>query len=170
MSRRACARADEVKIIATTLRIASTPLLLALLALLAGCEQSGPLVYVLESPQTIVLTATASASKVQRGETVVLHVERRTTGKWKQIPRKELARGQCWVYRPPVEVEPEVARSIEWAVDPEGAVSFHNEYQLDQTRVATLSVKGKIKLTPLSGAVCEGDRGIAGQPIEIEVT
>jgi len=170
MSRPGLRSSCRDKIIAITLSIASRPLVPALLALMAGCDQRGPTVYVLESPQTIVLTASASASKVQRGETVVLHVARRTTGKWKQIPRDQLVRGQCWVYRPPVEVEPEVARSIEWEVDPEGAVSFHKEYQLDGTRMATLPIKGKIKLTPLSGAVCEGDRGVAGQPIEIEVT
>jgi hypothetical protein len=142
----------------------------ALLAVVAGCEQRGPTVYVLESPQSIVLTASASASKVQQGETVVLHVERRTSGKWKKIPRKELTPGQCWVYRPPVEFEPEVAQSIQWAVEPEGAVEFHTEYQLDLSRAATMLAKGKIKLTPISPVKCEGDRGIAGPPLEIEVS
>src|SRR6187551_3545604 len=98
----------------------------ALLAILAGCEQSGPLVYVLESPQTVELKASVTPTTVQRGETVVLHVERKTTGSWKQIPRKDLTPGQCWLYRPPVAVEPEVAHSVQWEVVPEGAVDFHS--------------------------------------------
>jgi hypothetical protein len=127
-------------------------------------------VYVLESPQSTVLTASASASKVQQGETVVLSVERRTTGTWKQVSRDELAPGQCWVYRPPVEVEPEVAHGVQWEVLPEGAVEFHTEYQLDGTRVATMVAKGKVTLTPISVAKCEEDRSVAGAPIEIEVS
>lgn len=74
------------------------------------------------------------------------------------------------MYRPPVEVEPEVARSVQWQVEPEGAVQFHTEYQLDQTRVATLAAKGKIKLTPISTVECEPDRSVAGPAIEIEVS
>ena len=54
------------------------------------------------------------------GESVVLHVEQRTSGNWKQVPRSELEPGQCWVYRRPVEVEPEVAHSVQWEVVPEG--------------------------------------------------
>lgn len=142
----------------------------ALLAGVAGCEQRGPSVYVLESPQSIVLTASASASKVQQGETVVLHVERRTSGKWKKVSRDELTPGQCWVYRPPVEIEPEVAQNIQWEVVPEGAVEFNTAYQMDQTRAVTMAAKGKIKLTPLSPVKCEGNRGVAGTPIEIEVS
>jgi hypothetical protein len=143
-------------------------LVAASIAIMAGCEQRGPVVYVLESPQSIALTASASASKVRQGETVVLHVERRTSGKWKQITRDQLTPGQCWVYRPPPDVEPEVAHSIQWGVVPEGAVQFHTEYQLDQTRVATVRVKGKIELTPVSTAKCEDGRSVVGPTIEIE--
>ena len=142
----------------------------AVLAVLAGCEQRGPVVYVLDGPQSVELKASASASTVQQGETVVLHVERRTTGKWKQIPRGELTPGQCWVYRPPVEVEPEVAHSVQWEVIPENAVEFHSEYQLDQSRVATMKVKGTVQLTPVSPVKCEEGRGVAGAPIQIEVS
>lgn len=142
----------------------------AVLAVVAGCEQRGPFVYVLDSPQSVVLTASASPSKVQQGETVVLHVERRTSGQWKQIARGELTPGQCWVYRPPVELEPEVAHSVQWAVVPEGAVEFHTEYQLNQTRAATMTAKGKVTLTPISTPTCEGDRSVAGRSVEIEVS
>jgi hypothetical protein len=145
-------------------------LLLPALLTVAACNQRGPVVYVLESPQTVELTASAVPSKVQQGGTVVLHVKRRTTGQWKQIPRKELAPGQCWVYRPPVELEEEVAHSVQWQVVPEGSVDFHAEMQMDQTRVATMRTKGKISLAPVSPVKCEGDRGVAGPAIEIEVT
>ena len=152
------------------MRSVSILLLPIAFAALAGCEQRGPRVYVLESPQSTVLTASASASKVQQGETVVLHVERRTTGKWKQVTRDELAPGQCWVYRPPVEVEAEVAHTVQWEVVPEGAVEFHTEYQLDGTRVATMVAKGKVTLTPITVAKCEENRSVAGPSIEIEVS
>lgn len=142
----------------------------AVLAVVAGCEQRGPFVYVLDSPQSVTLTATASQSKVQQGETVVLHVERRTKGNWRRISRGELAPGQCWVYRPPVEVEPEVAHSIQWVVEPEGAVAFHREIQLDQSRLATMNVPGTIELTPVSTVKCEEGRTVEGAPLEIEVS
>jgi hypothetical protein len=153
-----------------TMRSVSLLVIPAVLALMAGCEQRGPFVYVLEGPQAVELTATASAAKVKQGETVVLRVARRTTGKWQRVSRGELKPGQCWVYRPPVEVEPEVAHSIQWQVDPEGAVEFHTEYQLDQTRVATMALPGMIKLTPVSGVKCEEGRSVAGPAIEIEVS
>jgi hypothetical protein len=142
----------------------------ALLAVVAGCEQRGPFVYVLESPQSVVLTATASTSKVQQGETVVLHVERRTTGKWQRVSRGELKPGQCWVYRPPVEVEPEVAQDLQWHVEPERAVDFHTEYQMNKSRVATMMTKGTIKLTPVSKVQCEEGRTVEGPALEIEVS
>ena len=148
------------------------PVLLSpvLLAGVAGCEQRGPFVYVPEEPQSIVLAASATPMKVQQGATIKLHVERRTSGKWKQVARDELTPGQCWAYRPPVEIEPEVAHSIQWEVIPEGAVEFHTDYQMDQSRVATMIAKGKIKLTPISAVKCEENRSVAGPAIEIEVS
>lgn len=152
------------------MRSSSVFFVAAVLALLAGCEQRGPLVYVLDSPQAVELTASASKSTAQQGETVVLHVKRHTSGAWKQIPRAQLAPGQCWVYRPPVELEPEVAHSVQWAVEPEGAVEFHTDYQLDQTRVVTLMAKGRVTLTPVSTVKCEAGRVVEGAAIEIEVS
>ena len=152
------------------MRFLSMLLIPAVLLLVAGCEQRGPFVYVLEAPQSVELKPTASASTVPQGQTVVLRVERRTTGQWKRVSRGELTPGQCWVYRPPVELEPEVAHSVQWEVVPEGAVEFHTDYQLDQTRVATMMTKGKITLTPISAVKCEEGRSVAGPAIEIEVT
>jgi len=143
----------------------------AILALIGGCgEQRGPTVYVLDGQQSVELKASASPMKVHPGGQVVLHVERRTTGQWKKISRNELAPGQCWVYRPPVEVEPEVAHSVQWEVVPENAVEFHAEYQLDQSRVATVHVSGKVSLTPLDKVKCEEGRVVAGNTIEIDAS
>lgn len=152
------------------MRSVSMLLVPAALALVAGCEQRGPFVYVLEAPQTIELKATASASKVQLGDKVVLHVERQTTGKWQRVSRSDLKPGQCWVYRPPASVEAEVAQNLQWTVEPEGAVEFHTEYQMDQSRPATMSTKGTIKLTPVSKVTCEEGRMVEGAAVEIEVS
>jgi hypothetical protein len=140
-----------------------------LLAVVAGCEQRAPLVYVLEAPQAITLTPSASPERARHGETVTLSVKRRTEGKWKQIPRDELRQGQCWVYRPPAQAEEEAAASVEWDVEPETALWFNTEYRMDQTRTATLRGKGTVKLTPLSGVKCEPDRVVEGPTIVLEV-
>ncbi|WP_129780585.1 hypothetical protein [Peristeroidobacter soli] len=143
----------------------------AILALLAGCgEQRGPTVYVLEGTQSVELKASASPAKVQPGGQVVLHVERRTTGQWKKIGRNELTPGQCWVYRPPVELEPEVAHDVQWAVEPENSLEFHSEYQLDQSRVATVRGSGKISAIPVSKVKCEEGRVVEGAPVEIDAS
>ncbi len=140
-------------------------------ALAAGCgEQRGPSVYVLEGTQSVELSGSATPAKVQPGGQVVLHVERRTTGQWKKIGRNELTPGQCWVYRPPVEVEPEVAHEVQWAVEPENALEFHSEYQLDKSRVATVRASGKISVIPVSKVKCEEGRVVEGTPIEIDAS
>ncbi|WP_293864016.1 hypothetical protein [Steroidobacter sp.] len=154
----------------STMRHVTLPLVAATVTLLAGCEQRAPSVYVLEGEQQVVLTGSASPAQVQQGEKVVLHVERRITGTWKQISRDELKPGQCWVYRPPQQVEAEVAQSLQWVVDPERSVEFHSDYQMDQTRGATMLRKGKITLIPVSPVKCEEGRSVEGAPIEIEVS
>lgn len=137
---------------------------------LSGCGKASKTVYVLEEPQTVTLTPSASLSSVQQGADVVLHVERRTRGKWKQTPLEAVGPGQCWVYRPPPEVEAEVADKVEWQVIPEGAVSFNREYRLDHTKIATMRVPGTVTLTPRSAVPCEPDRVVEGPAISIEVS
>lgn len=137
--------------------------------LVSGCEQQQPLVYVLEGPQEVTLTASASATTVKVGETVVLHAQRRAVGKWKQIPRDQLTPGQCWLYTQPPELEQEVAGSIDWEVLPNSAVRFENAVQMDQTRVATMLVRGRVTLKPLTTVRCEKDRVEEGKPIRFEV-
>jgi hypothetical protein len=152
--------------------IRTAPLLVTLCAALmfvSGCEQQAPMVYVLEGPQEITLTPSASATKLKVGETVVLHLQRRAVGKWKQIPRDQLTPGQCWLYTQPPEFEQEVAASVEWEVDPDNAVRFDNAYRMDNTRIGTMMARGRITLVPLTPVRCEKDRVEPGPPIRIEV-
>lgn len=142
----------------------------AVLVLSCGCGKQSPLVYVLESPQAMTLTPSASTSSVQQGETVVLHLERRTSGTWKQIPRDDLQPGQCWLYRPPPQREEEVADNVEWEVKPQNAVRFNTEFRMDHTRIATMMRKGSIELTPRSAVTCEKDRVVTGPSIRIQVS
>jgi hypothetical protein len=135
----------------------------------SGCEQQQPLVYVLEGTQEVTLTASASATTVKAGESVVLHAQRRSVGKWKQIPRDQLTPGQCWLYTAPPEFEQEVAASIDWEVTPENAVRFDNAVRMDQTRIATMVVRGRVSLRPLTTVRCEKDRIVEGAPIRFEV-
>lgn len=143
--------------------------LCATLAFAAGCKQQSPMVYVLESPQDVTLTSSASATTVKQGESVELHVQRRATGKWKQIPRDQLTPGQCWLYTPPPQVEEDVADNVEWEVIPEDAVRFNSEFQMDHKRIAVMKTKGRIKLTPFTAVRCEKDRVEEGPAIRIEV-
>lgn len=135
----------------------------------SGCEQQQPLVYVLEGPQQVTLTASASPTTVKVGEPVVLHAQRRTVGNWKQIPRDQLTPGQCWLYTKPPELEEEVAGSIDWEVQPENAVRFDNAVRMDQTRIATMMVRGRVTLRPLTTVRCEKDRIEEGEPLRFEV-
>lgn len=150
--------------------IRSALLVVLVSALAAGCKQQSPMVYVLEGPQDVTLTASASATQAKSGETVVLHAQRRAVGKWKQIPRDQLTPGQCWLYTPPPEMEEEVADSVEWEVEPEGALRLDPTFRMDHTRVGTIVInKGRITLRPLTAVKCEKDRVEEGPPIHIEV-
>lgn len=146
------------------------PFALLCAPLLAGCEQQAPMVYVLDSPQSITLLPSVSATKAELGGTVVLRVERRTSGNWRRVPRDEVKPGQCWLYRPPPEVEPEVADNVYWEVVPEEAIQLNTEFRMDHTRIATLLVPGKITLTPITSVHCEPDRVVRGPSLEIEVS
>jgi hypothetical protein len=150
--------------------VRSALIIVLISAFAAGCEQKQPMLYVLEGPQEVTLTVSASATEVKVGETVVLHAKRRAVGKWKQIPRDQLTPGQCWLYTPPPEVEEEVADNLEWQVEPEGAVRFDVTVRMDHTRIATMLRKGRVTLRPATAVRCEKDRVEEGRPIHIEVT
>jgi hypothetical protein len=142
----------------------------AVLGLLAACEQQKPLVYVLESPQEITLTPSASVTSVPQGAPVELRVQRRTSGKWRQVRLDEVRPGQCWVYRPPPESEAEVADNVHWKAIPENAVRFYSEVRMDHTRTVRMIAKGTVTLIPRSPVVCEPDRVVEGPSLQIEVT
>lgn len=135
----------------------------------SGCEQQQPMVYVLEGQQKVTLTTSASATTVNVGDTVVLHAERRSEGNWKQIPRDQLTPGQCWLYTLPPAHEQEVAASIDWEMLPENAVRFDTAFRMDHTRIATMMVRGKVTLIPLTTVRCEKDRIEEGPPLRFEV-
>ena len=139
-------------------------------AFASGCKQQTPMVYVLEGPQEVTLQVSASATQVKVGETIVLHAQRRSVGKWKQIPRDQLTQGQCWLYTPPPELEAEVADNVEWQVEPENAVQFDTTFRMDHTRPATVLVKGRITLRAFTAVRCEKDRVEESDPIRIEVS
>src|SRR5262245_20206793 len=149
--------------------IRSAPSVVLFSAFFAGCEQQSPMVYVLDGPQEVTLTASASAARVPVGETVVLHAQRRAVGKWKQIPRDQLTPGQCWLYTPPPELEAAVADNVEWEVDPENAVRFDTAVRFDHTRIATMMSRGHVTLRPRTAVRCEKDRVEEGPAIRIEV-
>lgn len=142
----------------------------ALVACFSGCGKRGGLVYVLEEPQSMTLTASASSTTAKPGDTIVLRVERRTEGKWKQIPLAEVQKGQCWVYQPPAQHEPEVADNVHWAIAPENGAVLDRNFRMDHTKVATINIKGTITFTPVSKLKCEDDRAVEGTPIRIEVS
>jgi hypothetical protein len=152
------------------LRNALFTFLSAGLVLTAGCKGQEPMVYVLASEQQVTLTPSASATKVKRGEQIQLRVQRRSVGQWKQVPRDQLTRGQCWLYTKPPELEEEVADNVEWQVAPELAVQFDTAFRMDHKRIATMVRTGTIVLTPLSAVRCEKDRVVEGPALKIEVT
>jgi hypothetical protein len=139
-------------------------------AFATGCKQQSPMVYVLDGPQKVTLTVSASATEVKAGETIVLHAQRRSVGKWKQIPRDQLTQGQCWLYTPPPELEAEVADNLEWEVEPENAAQFDMTFRMDHTRPATMTMKGRVTLRPFTAVRCEKDRVEEGPVIRIQVT
>ena len=144
------------------------PLLIAASLTLASCGQRGGFVYVLEEPQSMTLNTSASSTSVAHRDTIVLRVERRTTGKWKRIPFGEVQPGQCWEYQPPAEAEPEVADLVHWQIVPENGAALSRDFRTDHTKAATMLVKGIVTFTPISAVKCE-DRRVEGTPIQIEV-
>jgi hypothetical protein len=138
------------------------------LALTAACKGQEPMVYVLTAEQQVTLTPSVSATSVKQGEQIVLQLQRRTVGLWKQIPRDQLTPGQCWVYTPPPELEAEAADNVEWVVAPENAVRFDTTFRMDHKRIGTVMQTGTIVLTPYSAVRCEKDRVVEGPALQIE--
>ncbi len=139
-------------------------------ALVSGCSKEPEFVYVVEAPQAVSLAASASSTSVSAEESVVLFVQRRTSGVWKQIPNKSRTPDQCWMQRPPPEFENEVADNVRWTVQPEGVARFNTDFRANHTRQVTFSQAGVFTLTPSTAVWCEAGRSVAAQPVRIEVT
>jgi hypothetical protein len=139
-------------------------------ALLQGCERTPEFVFVLNAPQTVGLTASASTLSARVGEPVVLYAERKTQGSWTRIPSKELKPHQCWVAALPPEREAAVADNIHWIVEPEGGAVFNIDVRPDHTRTVVLSKPGVFTLTPGTSVWCEPGRSVPASPLRIEAT
>ncbi len=141
----------------------------AVLLLISGCDREPEFVYVLEAPQTVALSVSASAMKVTAGEPVVLHASRRTSGTWKRIANKERKPDQCWMVRPPPEAEDEVADNLHWETSPAEAARFNTDFRADHTRSVTFASPGTFTLASSSAVWCELGRSVAASPLQIEV-
>jgi hypothetical protein len=139
-------------------------------ALLQACDRTPESVFVLNAPQTVRLTASASTLSARAGEPVVLYAERKTQGSWTRIPSKELKPDQCWVAALPPERETAVADNIHWVVEPEGEAVFNIDVRPDHTRTVVLSKPGIFTLTPSTSVWCEPGRSVPASPLRIEAT
>ena len=125
--------------------------------------------YVLEAPQKVELAASASSSRINAGDTAVLHVQRWTAGVWKRIRMRELSPGRCWMRRPPPKFEAEVADNVNWQVAPTTSARF-SAFRPDHTRLVLLPDTGVFTLTASTSVWCEPGRSVAEQSLKIQVT
>ena len=152
-------------------RSTSALVMAALLVMVTGCGQRGSLVYVLEEPQSVTLTASASAVSVQQGETVVLRVERRTSRKWQTDSAERSAlRAMLGVSAACGNRKPPRPTAFSGRSCRRTRSRSPRKYRMDHTKIATMNVKGTITLTPLSPVKCEPDRVVEGPSIQIEVS
>lgn len=136
---------------------------------LQACDRMPEFVYVLEAPQVVELTASASSPSIAVGEPVVLYAERRTRGSWLRIPSRDLKPGQCWMAALPPEHEAAVSDNLHWRVEPDGAATFNADFRSDHTRTVVLSKPGVFTLTPSTAVWCEPGRTVVTTPLRIEV-
>ncbi len=101
---------------------------------------------------------------------MVLHVERRTTGQWKKIGRNELKPGHAGC------IDRRSRSSRKWRTTCSGRWNRKtrsnsiSEYQLDQSRVATVRAPGKISAIPVAKVKCEEGRVVEGALVEIDAS
>ena len=149
------------------LRVVAT---LSLLAVLQGCDDGPPrLVYVLQAPQSVELTASASNIRVKSGTPFVLHATRKTQGDWKQIPSRDLASDQCWMAAVPKAEEPEVADNVLWRVEPALGVQFNADFRPNRTREVTVVHPGTYTFRASNGVWCEPGRTVSAAPFQVTV-
>lgn len=148
-----------------------TPAMLAaiLATALTACDTAPAMVYVPESPSEITLTVRASATEVDAGTPVVLHAERRTRGRWRQVSREGLPEEACWLTAPPPDHEPEVAANLRWVAAPPDGARFNVGLREDGAREVTFSAPGTFVLTATSSAWCGSRAGVSASPLTIVV-
>ena len=140
----------------------------ALASLLAACEGEPRLVYVPASEPQVELLVSASATAVSVGEPVILRAERSSRGQWKQVERRSLADGQCWLGRPPPEREPEVSDNVHWRAFPAEHARFNTLYREDRTREVVFLAPGAFTLESSTDIWCRPGKA-SGKPIRIAV-
>jgi len=142
-------------------------LVAASLLSLPGCDRTPRFVYVLQAPQSVELSASASASTVTAGTPFVLHGSRTSHGVWKRIESKDLLPDQCWIAEIPPENEPEVADNLLWRVKPADGVKFNTDFRTNRTREVTVSNPGTYTFVSSSGPWCERGRTITAAPFTV---
>lgn len=142
---------------------------LTIVAFLAGCDRTPAYVYVLEAPQSVELSASASAQTIKMGTSVVLHAQRKTQGVWKRIASKDLKSDQCWIAAEPPTEEREVADNVLWRAEPASAAKFNTDFRPDRTREVTFAEPGVYILMSSTGAWCELGRQESAAPITVTV-
>lgn len=135
---------------------------------LAACEGEPRLVYVPATEPEVALLVSASATEVAVGEAVVLRAERSSRGEWKQVERRSLADGQCWLGRPPPQREPEVSDNVHWQAFPPQHARFNTLYREDRTREVVFHAPGAFTLESSTEVWCRPGKA-KGKPIRIVV-
>lgn len=136
---------------------------------LPACDSDPQEVYVPVTEPEVEIVVSASATEVSVGEPVVLFAVRRNLGMWKQIKRKELAREQCWLRRPPPEYEKEVSDNLRWEALPSKGAHFNTNIRSDHTREVLFVEPGMFILESRSRIPCHPGKDAKGKPIKIWV-
>jgi hypothetical protein len=126
-------------------------------------------VYVLDAPQSVELTASASANNVKAGVPFVLHATRRTQGLWTRIESKNLKPDQCWMALIPPTREPEVADNVRWHASPSPGVKFNTDIRPNRTREVTVASPGMYTFTASYEPWCEPGRTVTATPVTVVV-
>ena len=143
--------------------------LLTVVAMISACNAEPRLVYIPSTEPEVELFVWASATEVSVGEPVVLFAERWNHGEWKQVERKKLTGGQCWLRRPPPTQEQEVADNLRWKAFPPKGAQFNTAFRADHTREVVFLEAGAFTLESSSTIWCRTGKMASGQPILILV-
>ena len=102
-------------------------------------------------------TAKGREPEVRVGEPLTLHA-RRSSGPWVEVARRNLPTDACWIARPPLPDEPEVADNLRWVVEPEGRATFNLGLNEDHTRVVRFTEPGRYALHAISSMWCSSPK------------